>query len=431
MSSKKAVFPFSAASNATKMGFMYQRILITNRADCAMRLIQGAHAMGAEAVLAVAMEDALPRVRQAADALVTTGASRDAFLHRENLIEAAKQHHCEAILPGWGFLSEDPWFAQQCRLAGIHYIGPSASHLAIFGDKYETLTRLCPALDLENHAILCSEPDFERHFMAQPGALWALKRRTGGGGKGVFLCDSKEAVFKTLSGLLKSERADQFYVEPRIRGRHIEFQLFGDGRGRVRVLGIRDCTPQIRCQKWLERHVPRDAELWLAPFVEKIERIFSAWQYKSWGTLETLVDEGGHVHLLEVNPRLQVEHGVTEMATGLDLVRMAIELECSGACEALNRPPVELYADAMEYRLFAFQPGPVTLPEFEGFAWPHHPFEQDPDYRLETGYMPGDTMTGVFDGLLARFIVRSHARDADDKLKRWCPFMHRELSRRP
>ena len=398
---------------------MYQKILIANRADCAMRLIKGVHDVGAKAVLAIALEDVLPRVREAADALVTTGASRDAFLHRENLIEAAKQHHCEAILPGWGFLSEDPWFAQQCRLAGIHYIGPSSSHLVIFGDKFETLTRLCPALELENRALLCSSPEFEHRLLALSGEAWVIKRRTGGGGKGVFLCDSKDMVFKTLAGLLQSERADQFYVEPRIWGRHIEFQIFGDGRGRARVLGIRDCTPQIRCQKWLERHIPMDAEPWLAPFAAKIERIFSAWQYKSWGTLETLVDEGGHVHLLEVNPRLQVEHGVTEMATGLDLVRMAIELEYSGTCEALNHLSAAPYPDAMEYRLFASQPGPVTLPVFEGYAWPHHPFERDPDYRLETGYMPGDTMTGVFDGLLARFIVRSRQRDADIKLKQW------------
>lgn len=400
---------------------MYQTIFIANRADCAMRLIEGVHAAGARAVVAMAADDPLERVRQAADVVVTTGASREAFLRATNLIEAAKRHHCEAILPGWGFLSEDPIFAQQCRLAGIHYIGPSSAHLHILGDKYETLQRLCAPLGLNNHALLCSLPDFEQRLMAHPKNAWVLKRRTGGGGKGVFLCESRAMLLKTLAGLVRSERLDAFYAEPWIVGRHIEFQIFGDGRGCVKVLGIRDCTPQRRCQKWLERHVPIDAEPWLEPFVTNIERLFAAFKYRSWGTLETLVDEAGEVHLLEVNPRLQVEHGVTEMATGLDLVRMALEVECYGTCDVLKTwvGDTDPKLDVLEFRLFAEAPGPVALPRFEGYVWPHHPFETDPDYRLETGYMPGDVVSGVFDGLVARFIVRSRNGDADHRLRNW------------
>lgn len=400
---------------------MYQKILIANRADCAMRLIRGVHELGASAVVAMAMDDPLTLVRGAADEVAMTGASRDAFLNPTNLIEAARQHHCEAILPGWGFLSEDPYFAQQCRLAGIHYIGPSTPHLYVFGDKYETLRLLSQPLGLEHRAIRCDDGDFETRLRTEPMDAWVLKRRTGGGGKGVFPCRNKDSLLDTRARLICTEPASQFYVEPLIVGRHIEFQLFGDGAGCVKVLGIRDCSAQKHCQKWLERHVPFQAEAWLLPFVKKVERVFSELHYRSWGTLETLVDDNGNIHLLEVNPRLQVEHGVTEMATGVDLVHMAVKLACYGQCDELNRMAndVPKPVDVVEYRLFANATGPAVMPAFEGAEWPDHPFMADPDYRLETGYMPGERVTGVYDGLIARFIVRGEQGTVDQKLRRW------------
>lgn len=400
---------------------MYQKILIANRADCAMRLIRGVHELGASAVVAMAMDDPLALVRNAADEVVITGASRDAFLHPTNLIEAARQHHCEAILPGWGFLSEDPYFAQQCRLAGIHYIGPSTPHLFVFGDKYETLRLLSQPLGLEHRAIRCDDEAFEDRLRSEDIEAWVLKRRTGGGGKGVFPCNSKDELLDIRARLICTEPASQFYIEPRIVGRHIEFQLFGDAFGNVKVLGIRDCSAQNHCQKWLERHVMVHAEAWLMPFVKKVERVFSELHYRSWGTLETLVDDKGNIHLLEVNPRLQVEHGVTEMATGVDLVRMAVELECYGHCGDLISVTENVAdpVDVAEFRLFAKATGPAVMPEFDGAEWPNHPFMADPNYRLETGYMPGERVTGVYDGLIARFIVRGEQGSVDQKLRRW------------
>ena len=389
---------------------MYRRVLIANRADCAVRLIRGVHSVGGEAILASAMGDTLSIPRREADEVVITGTGRDAFEEGENLIEAALERGCEAILPGWGFLSESAAFAQQCRMRGIHFVGPTSGQLALFGDKLMTLKVLCGRLGLPETYISCGDASFRETLLSREGAAWALKRRDGGGGKGVYLCDSKDEVLHKLEALRQSERADAYFVEPRVSGRHIEFQLFGDGRGRVRVLGIRDCSEQVRCQKQREFHVAFDAESWLMPFVSKIEAVFSSLCYKSWGTLETLVDAENGVHLLEVNPRLQVEHGVTEMATGVDLVRAGLLLECGNAFEDALKTCAPIDANRVcveERRYYASEPGPAPLPIFEGFEWPHSPYGDDPNIRIETGYQPGELVSGVFDGMVARIIRRS------------------------
>ncbi len=393
---------------------MYKKIFIANRADCAVRLIRGVHACGAQAVLAVARAERLRLVESEADEVVVTGAGRDAFMDAQNLIAAAKQRHCEALLPGWGFLSEEAAFAQQCRCAGIHFIGPSTTSLALFGDKLETRRQLSERLALVNDAVSCADPEFLSRVRAGGDRAWALKRRSGGGGKGVFLCENTATMLETLAAQVKTSRADAFFVEPFVRGRHIEFQVFGDGRGESRVLGVRDCSAQERCQKVMERHVPLGAESWLRPFAERVARVFGELGYLSWGTLETLVAADGSIHLLEVNPRLQVEHGVTEMATGVDLVRAALEIACGESLTRALRADQAVDSEAVdvvENRYYAKTTGLVDLPVFDGYAWPHTPFDDDPNYRLETGYLPGDIVTGIFDGMIARVIRLSKRSD--------------------
>ncbi len=388
---------------------MYKRVLIANRADCAARLIDGVHALGIEAVLAVGTNDRLSLPESKADEIIVTGADRDAFVHAENLIEAAHQRHCEALLPGWGFLSETAIFAQQCRLSGIHFVGPKTSQLALFGDKLETLKKLAPPLGLPQHYLCCDDPQFTDKLAQASQQNWVLKNRMGGGGKGIYLCGSAANLVQQLHDLTQTNSLNAYYAEPLVSGRHIEFQIFGDGSGKARVLGVRDCSDQKRCQKQREFHVAFNSEAWIRPFVARIEAAFASLGYKSWGTLETIVAADGQIHLLEVNPRLQVEHGVTEMATGIDLVRAALMLECGHSLdEALfTSEPIDTeHVEVEENRYFAERPGPAPLPVFDGYDWPHSPYDSDQDVRIETGYMPNEVVTGAFDGMIARIIRR-------------------------
>ncbi|MCL2325281.1 MAG: ATP-grasp domain-containing protein [Proteobacteria bacterium] len=391
---------------------MYRRILVANRGDCAVRLISACHALGAEAVLIAASDDRLTAPAALADVVVTTGMSRTAYTHQDNILAAMVQTRCEAILPGWGFLSEDPIFAQRCRLMGRHFVGPKTPHLALFGDKLATLRHLCPVLGLPLQALSCDDHHFWDLVSALPFPLM-LKKRTGGGGKAVHLCHNTDALRQHL----KSRLAHDYFVEPAIlHARHIEFQILGDGRGQAVILGARDCTPQVHAQKWLERHVALDTSPQIDALAKRIAAHFAQMAYEGLATLECLVQDN-NFFLLEVNPRLQVEHGVTEMARGIDLVQASLSVACGQVLPTCASASAEV--DVVEFRLFARSPGCLERIGFGGCPWPDHPHAHDPCYRLETGYTQGERISGVYDGLIARFIVKAPPNQALHKLKAW------------
>jgi len=390
---------------------MYRHILVANRGDCAVRLISACHDLGAEAVLITASDDRLAAPAALADLVITTGMSRTAYTHQDNILAAMVQTRCEALLPGWGFLSEDPIFAQRCRLMGRHFVGPKTPHLALFGDKWATLRHLCPPLGLPLQALPCDAKNFWDMASAMTFPLM-LKKRTGGGGKAVHLCPNTGVLRRHL----KSKPVHDYFVEPAIlQARHIEFQILGDGKGRVIILGARDCTPQVHAQKWLERHIALDSSPQITSLADKIAAHFAQMAYEGLATVECL-ERGGSFYLLEVNPRLQVEHGVTEMARGIDLVQASIAIACG---HALPICPPSPEVDVVEFRLFARSPGCLERMGFDGFLWPDHPHAHDPSYRLETGYAQGERISGVYDGLIARFIVKAPPNQALHKLKAW------------
>ncbi len=395
---------------------MYKRILVANRADCATRLIQACHLEGAQAYVIAARDDARIAANSDADGIVYTGMSRDAYTNQDDILEAARQNACEAILPGWGFLSEDFAFARRCRLMGMHFIGPTPCHLQFFGDKYKTIQILSP----KQTAISCAAPDFMTAIREQIHGAAMLKCRFGGGGKNIHLIQSLAELQAQLERLQTLHVLTQYYVEPAIKnGRHIEFQYLGDGQGNVLYLGARDCSWQKNHQKFFEAAYSLSESPKLQELSEQFRQKLAEIHYLSWGTIELLVENDDSVHVLELNPRLQVEHGVTEMTSHIDIVRSAIRISCSNRMELCMLNAQNDTESACEFRLFARSTGILQKIGFCNDSWPKHPFCENPCYRIESAYHQGDEINGAYDGLIARFILSGHKTEIRDKLRKW------------
>ena len=240
-----------------------------------------------------------------------------------------------------------------------------------------------------------------------------LKPRFGGGGKNISFLRNHEDLLDAVSRLKALKQSTSYFVEHAVDPstcKHIEFQYMGDGHGHVECLGGRDCTPQVNHQKWLEYSLCLENRPDLKQLSQNLKTILSTLQYQSWGTVECLVEETGHVQLLEVNPRLQVEHGVTEMDRGLDLIEMAIYTSCYGK---LPEPAMLPDTDqTLEFRLYARSCG--RLEKF-GLDKDIH-MDNQTHFRMETAYSRGDEISGVYDGMLARFIIK-HPLNRLDALK--------------
>lgn len=394
---------------------MYQRILIANRADCAVRLIRACHESGIEAYVIASRDEPARLPLELADRVICTGESMDAYLAETDILEAARAYGCEAILPGWGFLSEDARFARRCRLAQIDFIGPGTDHLRVFGDKLETIRLLS---DVKSHGVVsCADALEDMACVPMP---CMLKGRFGGGGKQVECFETASVLQSRLETLSAHGRLGAYYIEPAWRDvRHIEYQVFGDGRGCVHLLGARDCTWQSDHQKYFEKSFEDSRLPELVVARKQVVSRLEALGYLGFGTVEFLVDREGRPHLLELNPRLQVEHGVTEMVSGVDIVRTALRLSCSGRYvpvvmhEALKRH------EAVEFRLFARGTGIIEEIGFEGYAWPDCPPCEGCEVRVESGYRKGAEITGVYDGLIARFLVCAPVGRALDCMRRY------------
>lgn len=400
---------------------MYKKLLIANRADCAVRLIRSCHNLGIETVLIAARDEPASLALTQSDAVFYTGMSRDAYLNEDNMIDVARESGCEAILPGWGFLSESYRFARRVRLAGLDFIGPRESHMQIFGDKLATLDAFVPILRTDN--IYASTQNDIETLISQDNlhSAWMLKGRYGGGGKAVHVYHRVDELRTQIERISAMREMQDYYVEKAIcQSRHIELQLFGCGSLGTKIVGIRDCTHQKNQQKWLEFHIEATSIDGLTDLSRRVADSFSAIEFEGWATVEFLCDADKSFHLLEVNPRLQVEHGVTEMARHIDLVELGLRYQCDRRCdprlsEASNHNPV-----ALEFRLYAQSAGKLDFLGFDGDDWPDHPQSKNADYRIETGYVAGDEITGVYDGCLARFLVRANAGDeALAKMKLW------------
>lgn len=386
---------------------MYHRVLIDNRADCALELIEACHTLGIEAFVVSARDDVSREISSRADEVFFTGMSRDAYMAEDNILETARHCACEALMPGWGFLSEDFQFARRCRHLGIHFIGPTSRQLQLFGDKLKTIQWLGPVLGQKHLAVACDDSDLYQRIQSIP-APYMLKPRFGGGGKNILRLENRQDLSEKLSVLKKANQTASYMVEHAVDSKcahHLEFQVMGDGRGHVSLIGARDCTPQINHQKWLECSIDLNHRLDIFRLGQVLCEFLARLRYKSWGTVECLVDDRGHVQLLELNPRLQVEHLVTVFDSHYDLISAAFQCECAGVLPQFVMPSLE---GAVEFRLYARGTGCL-----ESFVVPRAPSNG----RMFSAYSAGDVVSGVYDGMLARFVVCG--RDALTVLKKW------------
>jgi len=401
---------------------MFKRVLIANRGEIALRVIRACRSLGIATVAVHSEADAQSPHLDEADARVCIGPAKSAqsYLDMEAIIQAAVQHDCCAIHPGYGFLSENALFAELCEQAKMSFIGPPGGAIRAAGDKAtarETM-RAAGLPVIPGSVGTLPDPRAGRALAATIGYPVLLKATAGGGGKGMRRVNAPEEFdAKYAEASLEAEKAFNnpgLYLEKYIvDGRHIEFQVMGDAYGRVVVLGERECSAQRRHQKLVEESPSpvMTAEL-RRGFAERLPVALRGIGYRNAGTVEFFRDGSGHLYFMEVNARLQVEHPVTEMVTGHDLVAEQIRV---AANEPLpyGQEDLVLEGHAIECRVNAedpfdgFRPCPGVVSEFAPPA--EIPGVQ---VRVDSHVRPGYRIPIYYDSLIAKLIVRGPDREA-------------------
>ena len=396
---------------------MFRKVLIANRGAIACRIIRTLAQMGVGSVAVFSDADAGSLHVSQADEAVRIGpaAAQDSYLNFEAILAAAKATGAEAIHPGYGFLSENVAFAEACTAAGIVFIGPTPDNIRAFGLKH-TARALAEGLGvpLAPGTDLLTDADAALTAARDIGYPVILKATAGGGGIGMRVCEDDAAV---LAGFAAVERlaAGNFsdggvFLERYVRqARHIEVQVFGDGQGRVIALGERDCSLQRRNQKVIEEtpapHLPPATR---AALIEAAVKLATAARYRSAGTVEFLYDVArDDFFFLEVNTRLQVEHGVTEQVTGVDLVEWMIR-GAAGDFSFMDQPVAAPVGASIQARIYAEDPSQDYRPSSGQLTEVSFPA----DARVETWVCDGVEVSAYYDPLLAKLIVTAPDRPA-------------------
>ncbi|ALK10926.1 urea carboxylase [Blastochloris viridis] len=394
---------------------MFAKVLIANRGAIACRVIRTLRRMGIASVAVYSEADRHSLHVAAADEAVCIGPAPAAqsYLRADVILEAALRTKAQAIHPGYGFLSENPEFAEACAALGIAFIGPRPEHMRAFGLKH-TARQLAQAagVPLAPGSDLLADVDHAKAEAGRIGYPVMLKSTAGGGGIGLTLCrseDELEPLFERVQRLARNNFNNAgLFVEKFVeRGRHIEVQIFGDGQGEVVALGERDCSAQRRNQKVIEETpAPGIGDELRRALFDTAERLGRTVNYANAGTVEFLYDtDSGAFHFLEVNTRLQVEHGVTEQATGIDLVEWMIR-QAAGEPLPLGAVPPARGA-AIQVRLYAEDPAREFRPSsglLTHLRWPD-------GARIETWVEPGIEVSPYYDPMIAKIIVTGSDRD--------------------
>lgn len=399
---------------------MFNKILIANRGEIACRVIRTAHRMGIStvAVYSEADADAL-HVAMANEAVAIGEApARDSYLRIDRVIDAARRTNAQAIHPGYGFLSENPAFCQACVENGITFIGPPAAAIEAMGSKsaakkimQDAGVPLLPGYhgDRQEPALLRAEAE-------KIGFPVLLKAVAGGGGKGMRRVDTGDRFDEELEAAQR-EAASSFgdsrmLVEKFLtRPRHVEIQVFCDDRGNGVYLAERDCSIQRRHQKVIEEApAPGLSDAIRSAMGEAAVCAAQAIDYRGAGTVEFLLDEDGSFYFMEMNTRLQVEHPVTEMITGQDLVEWQLRV-AAGEALPLTQSDIQVRGHAFEARIYAEDPDNDFLPATGRLSFLASPAESD-HVRVDTGVRQGDSVGIHYDPMIAKLVVWDRDRDA-------------------
>jgi acetyl-CoA carboxylase biotin carboxylase subunit len=394
---------------------MFNRVLVANRGEVAVRVIRALHESDVEAVAVYSTvdEDAL-HVRLA-DRAVCIGPPQatESYLRIPSLIAAATTTGCEAVHPGFGFLSENPAFVEACADNDLVFVGPSADVMARMGDKVQAKAEMraadVPVVPGTEGAISLDEA---RDAAEEAGYPVLLKASAGGGGKGMRLVERPEdldAAFNTAAMEAEAAFADgRLYLEKAVSpARHVEIQVLADGEGGILTLGERECSIQRRHQKLIEES-PSPA---LTPdrreeMEAAAERACEAIGYRNAGTFEFLLGPEGAFYFIELNARLQVEHPVSEMVTGLDIVREQLRIAAGERLARTGR--AERRGHAIEVRLNAEDPARDFIPSPGQITRFRPPL--GPGIRLDTYVEEGTSVPPHYDSLLGKLIVWDESR---------------------
>jgi urea carboxylase len=395
---------------------MFKKVLIANRGAIACRIIHSLDAMGIASVAVYSEADRHSmHVMQAGEAVaIGPSPAAESYLKFDAILDAAKKTGAEAIHPGYGFLSENPDFADACETAGIKFIGPSGAHMRAFGLKHKARELALKAgVPLAPGSGLIRDVAHAEAEAQRIGYPVMLKSTAGGGGIGLQLVSSAAEIapmFERVERLARNNFKDSgVFIEKYVaRGRHIEVQIFGDGKGRVVALGERDCSAQRRNQKVIEETpAPNLPEATRAALWDTARRLGQSVNYESAGTVEFLYDaETDEFYFLEVNTRLQVEHGVTEEVTGVDLVAWMVR-QAAGETLPLEQETIAPEGASIQVRLYAEDPGRDFRPSsgrLTHVAWAA-------DTRIETWVQSGSEVSPYYDPMLAKIIVKGATRD--------------------
>ncbi len=398
------------------------KVLVANRGEIAVRILRACQEMGFQSVAVYSEIDQVALHVRYADEAIAIGAAAN-YLNIPSILEAAQRTGANAIHPGYGFLSENPTFARAVEDAGLIFIGPRPETIALTGDKLAA-RRAAAAAGLP--VLPGSDDPLPRQLpigmAAQVKYPVLIKATAGGGGRGIRLARSVEELHEMISLARQEALAafgnDDVYLESLVQdARHIEVQILGDGAGRILCLGERECSIQRRRQKLIEEApAPGLSDTQRSRLYDAAFRLAHAMNYRSLGTIEFLLDSSQNFHFIEVNPRIQVEHPVTEMVTGMDLVKEQLRL-VAGLQLRHPQDVVALRGAAIEARVLAEDPEQDFMPATGQITHLQEP--GGPGIRVDSALYLGMPVTADYDSLLAKVIAWCENRpDAIHRMRR-------------
>ncbi|HUJ01726.1 MAG TPA: biotin carboxylase N-terminal domain-containing protein [Usitatibacter sp.] len=398
---------------------LFGKVLVANRAAVASRVLRACNELGIPCAAVYSDADrGAPWLEAASETVRIGGApARESYLNQAAILDAARELHCDALHPGYGFLSENAAFAAAVERSGMRFIGPAPKWIEAMGHKTRArelaaaeglpVGRGSGVISGDRAAMLAAAEEIGYPILVKPAA--------GGGGIGMLPARNPgelvAAVERAASMAERGFASREVYLERLVESpRHVEVQLLGDRHGHVAHLFERDCSVQRRHQKIIEEaRAPRVDRQRLAPLLDKLAGTFGRLGYDNLGTVEMLLSPEGEFRFLEMNTRLQVEHGVTEEITGIDLVAAQLRSSAGMALAQILPSAPQACGHAIQARVYAedpkrFLPSPGTLTEFA--------FASGPGIRVETGYAKGRAVTPHYDPLLAKVIARAETRAA-------------------
>lgn len=404
---------------------MFQKILIANRGEIAVRIIRACRELGITSVAVYSTADKEALHTMLADEAICIGkaAPSESYLNMERILSAAIAAKVDAIHPGFGFLSENAKFAQMCQQCNIVFIGPSAEVISKMGNKQEARNTMMaakvPVVPGTKEPVYTAE--YGLKLAEEIGYPVMIKAASGGGGKGMrisrsaadFVENFEVAQTESVNGFADNTMYIEKYIE---RPRHIEFQILADKYGNVVSLGERDCSIQRRHQKMIEESpsVALDQKL-RKEMGEVAVRAAKAANYESAGTIEFLLDKDKNYYFMEMNTRIQVEHGVTELVTGIDLIKEQISIAV-GEKLRFKQKDIQISGHAIECRLNAENPEKNFMPCPGKIEYLHLPGGNG--VRIDSAIFSGYTIPPNYDSMIAKILVFAKDREsAIDKMR--------------